>query len=380
MFDLPTEVERFRGRVREFARERVAPGAGERDRKREFPAAIWKELGSLGWLGLIYPKDLGGAGLDFVHYIVLIEELAAVEAALALDVGAHCSLCAGHIWAAGSDEQKKKWIPRLASGQATGSWALTEPEAGSDAAGVRTRATVDGDGWRLDGEKCFITLGTQSHIQVVNASSDPEKGKDGISAFVVEKPAAGLEAKSDFATLGMCSSDTARIRLSGVRVPGDALIGRRGSALRDVKETLDGGRIGVGAVALGIARACLDASIAYAGKRKQFGKPIGQFQSVGNLLADMATDVEAARLLIYKAAFNRQAGRGSSLESSMVKMFASRTAVKAGDSAVQIHGGHGYTCEHPVERYWRDAKLTEIGEGTTQVQQIVIAKSLLGRT
>jgi alkylation response protein AidB-like acyl-CoA dehydrogenase len=381
MLDLPDNVRRFRDTVAEFVRERVAPGAADRDRKREFPADLWAEVGSRGWLGVIYPRDLGGMGLDYLHYATLIEEVASADGSLALMMGAHMSLCTGHIAVAGSDEQKKRLIPRLASGQVTGSWALTEPEAGSDAGGVRTQATpastAAGEGWALNGEKCYITMGNRASVQVVIASTDPLKGKDGLTAFVFERPAPGFEAGPEAPTVGMCSSDTARIRIRDLRLPRSAQLGKRGEAFKDTMRVLDGGRIGVGAVALGLARAALDASVRHASHRKQFGKPLGEFQSVGNMLADMATEIEAARALLYRTADRRDRGVGTSRDSSMAKMFASRVATKACDLAIQIHGGHGYTHACPVERFWRDARLTEIGEGTTQIQQLVIARYLL---
>lgn len=378
LFELPEHVERFRESVRSFVRERVAPGAAERDRERRWPAEQWAEIAARGWLGLVFPREFGGQGLDYLHYAVMIEEIAAADAALALDIGPQTSLAAGQIWIAGTDEQKRRWIPRLARGEAVGSWALTEPEAGSDAGAVSTRAEPDGDGgWRISGQKCFITLGNRADIQVLIASTDPAAGKDGLTAFVIERPTPGFESRPELPTLGMCSSDTARLTLRDVRVPRGHQLGRLGHGFRDAMRALDGGRIGVAAVATGIAAACLADSVRYASRRRQFGRPIGEHQSVGNMLADMAADVEAARMLTYRAAARRDRGAGTSKDSSLAKMFASRAATRAGDWAVQIHGGHGYTREHSVERYWRDAKLTEIGEGTTQIQQMIIARALL---
>lgn len=369
------------GPLREFLRAEVAPGAAERDRSGTFPHELVAGLAELGLLGLQVPERWGGAGLDTSTTARVLEEIAAVDGSLCLTVASHNGLCVGHLLAAGSEAQKDRWLPALARGERLGAWALTEPGSGSDAAALRTRAQPDGDGFRLHGEKSFITQGSFAGVIVVLARSDaPREGRgrsDGISAFVVEGDAAGLHRGPPERKLGLKSSDTASLSLDGVPVPGDALLGARGAGFADVKRLLVGGRIGIAAMALGLGRAALEAAGRYALEREQFDRPLAEHQAVAFPLAEAVTDLEAARLLIRRAAELRDAGRDAGLAASMAKLKAARAGVAACDQAIQTLGGYGYLQDHPVERYWRDARLTRIGEGTDEVQQMVIARSWL---
>jgi len=374
--ELTEQQEALRKTVREFALNELKPGAGQRDKTGEFPQAELARLRELGLSGLIFPAGFGGGGRDFLSYAICVEELARQDASVAITLLAH-TLCASHIYAFGSERQKQEYLVPLASGKKLGAWALTEPEAGSDAGGIRTRAIADGDGWQLDGNKFFITNGSRADILVVMASSNPERGAKGISAFILTGDTPGLNRGKNLDKLGFRSSDTVALGLKGVRVSGEALLGEQDRGFIQAMEMLAAGRIGVAAMAVGIGRACLEDSLAYARKRQAFGHPIADFQAIQWMLADMATEIDAARLLVRRAARLRDAGQGFAREAAMAKLYASEAATRAALKAVQIHGGYGYTRAFAVERYLREAKLCEIGEGTSEVQRMVIAQDLL---
>jgi hypothetical protein len=376
-FDLSEEQQLMRRTVRDFAAREIAPGAAHRDETAHFPTELIPKIAGLGLFGINIPQDYGGAGMDAVSSAVIIEEIARIDAAVALMVAAHNSLCAGHILGFGSEAQKKKYLPQLASGEKLGAWALTEPHSGSDAAALLTSATSNGDHWVLNGEKQFITQGSTAGVYVIMASTDPSRGKGGISAFIVERDTPGLKVGRVENKLGVRASDTAALGLEELRVPNDNLIGERNGAFKDVLLVLQGGRIGVGAMAVGIARGALEESLKYAAEREQFGKPLAEFEAIQWMLADMATEVEAARLLVQGAARLKDIGEPFLKASSEAKLYAAEVAARATSKAVQIHGGYGYMKDCPVERYFRDAKLCEIGEGTSEVQRIIIAKELL---
>jgi alkylation response protein AidB-like acyl-CoA dehydrogenase len=363
--------------VRRFAESEVKPRARELDEKCEFPWDAVRGLADLGIMGMFVEPEYGGSGLDYVSGTIAIEELARHDGSLALTVASHNSLCIGHIRVAGSEAQKKKWLPDLAAGKKLGAWGLTEPNSGSDASGMQTNAVKDGDNWRINGSKIFITQGTVGDVFVILAKTDSSKAQHGISAFIVEKGMSGFSQKSMHGKLGMRASDTAELYFEDVIVPGENLLGDLNNGFIDTLKVLDGGRIGIGALGVGIARGALEESRAYALDRKQFGKAISEFQAIQWMLADMATEVDASRLLVRRAAWTADRGLPMTLTSSQAKLFSSETAVRASMKAIQIHGGYGYTREFPVERYLRDAKLLEIGEGTSEVQRLVIARRIL---
>ena len=375
--ELSDEHIQIRDMIRDFVKAEVIPHAREWDEAEQFPHETVKKLGELGMLGVVIPEELGGSGLDTVSLSLIIEEVARGDGSLALTVASHNGLGSGHILHAGNDEQRAKYIPRLASGEILGAWALTEPGSGSDAGGLRTRAhKVDG-GWVINGSKTFITQGSVGGTCVVLARTDPEAGSSGISAFIVEHGTPGFRVSSHMLKLGMRSSDTCELAFEDCFVPDSQLLGREGYGFKDALAILDSGRITIAALALGLARGALEESAGYALERKQFGKPIAEFQAIQYKLADMATEIDAARLLIMRAAVLKDSGRRYKREASMAKLFASEAAMRACDEAIQIHGGYGYTREYPVERYWRDAKLCTIGEGTSEIQRMVIAREIL---
>jgi alkylation response protein AidB-like acyl-CoA dehydrogenase len=376
-FELSEEQELLRKTVREFAETELLPHSREWDEKQGFPREVFAKLGELGIMGVVWPPEYGGAGLTTLDYAIVLEELARVDAGVALSVAAHNSLCSGHIYLAGSEEQRKKFLLPLARGEKIGCWGLTENSAGSDAGGTRTTATREGAHWVLHGSKSFITNGGQADTAVVMAVTDKSRGKKGISAFVVERGTAGFRSGKKEDKLGVRSSDTSELILEDCRVPAENLLGREGHGFIDTLRILDRGRIGIAAFSVGIAQASLEASIQYAGGRRQFGHAIAEFQAIQFKIADMATKVAASRLLAFRAAALRDAGRDHTVESSMAKLFASETAVEVATEAIQIHGGYGYVKEYPVERYWRDSKLGTIGEGTSEVQRLIIARELL---
>jgi alkylation response protein AidB-like acyl-CoA dehydrogenase len=377
-FGLSEEQQLLKRTVREFAEAELLPHCLEWDEKQEFPREVFAKLGELGLMGVCWPAAYGGSGLSTLDYALVMEELARVDAGVALSVAAHNSLCSGHIYLAGTEEQKKKYLVPLAKGENVGCWGLTESSAGSDAGGTKTTAVRDGGGWLLNGSKTFITNGRVADIAVVMAVTDRKKGKKGISAFVVERGLAGFRAGKKENKLGVRSSDTSELVFEDCRVPAENLLGQEGMGFVDTLRILDRGRIGIAAWSLGIAQACLEASLKYAKDRRQFGHPIADFQAVQFKIAEMAMNVDAARLLVWRAAHLRDTGQGHTVESSMAKLFAGEAAVQIALEALQIHGGYGYVKEYPVERYLRDSKLGTIGEGTSEVQKLVIARGLLG--
>ena len=368
----------LRETIRDFALKEILPHALEWDEKQEFPLETLKQLGELGMMGAVVDPDYGGAGLGYPEYVMGVEELSRVDGSLALSVAAHNSLCVNHIDLIGNEEQKNNYLKPLASGQALGAWALTEPGSGSDAASARTRAVKEKGSWVLTGNKSFCTHGRSADIYVILAVTDPDQGKHGLSAFIVEKGAEGLVPGKKENKLGCRSSETTSLALEDLRVPEENLLGAEGKGFTDALRVIDGGRISIAAMSLGIAQGALDCSLKYAREREQFGRRISEFQGIQWKLAEMATRIEAARLLTYEAAWIKQRQRTSvPRHSSMAKLYAGETAVWVSEQAIQIHGGYGYTKEYPPEKYWRDAKLGTIGEGTSEIQRMVVARELL---
>lgn len=380
-FELTREQRDILGSLREFLRSEVAPGAAERDQSHTFPLELTKQLGEMGVMGAQTPEAYGGAGLDTATFALIIEEIATVDGSLALTVASHNSLAQGHLLIAGNEEQKKRFLPTLASGERLGAWGLTEPGSGSDSGGMATRARETADGFVINGSKIFITQGSVGGTYVINARTDePRQGKaktDGLSAFVLSRETPGLRIGRKEDKLGLNSSDTAQLIFEDMFVPKEALVGTRGEGFKDVMRVLDGGRIGIAAMAVGLGRAALDAAAKYAIERKQFDRSIADFQGVSFKLAEMSTHLEAARLLYLKAAALKDAGKPFTMAAAQAKLFASEIGVQACDHAIQIYGGYGYMREYPVERYWRDARLTRIGEGSSEIQHVVIARELL---
>ena len=376
-FSLTEEQQLLKKTVREFAEAEIGPHAREWDEKQEFPRAVFTKLGELGLMGVVWPAEYGGSGMSTLDYAIVMEELSRVDAGVALSVAAHNSLSSGHIFLAGTEEQKKKYLGPLARGEKIGCWGLTENSAGSDAGGTKTTAVRDGAHWVLNGSKTFITNGRVADTAVVMAVTDRAKGNKGISAFILERGMKGFRSGKKEDKLGVRSSDTSELVFEDCRVPAENLLGKEGSGFVDTLKILDRGRIGIAAFSIGIAQAALEASMTYSQGRRQFGHPIADFQAIQFKIADMATKVSAARLLAWHAASLRDAGKEHKVESSMAKLFASEAAVEIALDAVQIHGGYGYLKEYPVERYLRDSKLGTIGEGTSEVQRLVIARELL---
>ncbi|MGQ9496107.1 MAG: acyl-CoA dehydrogenase family protein [Thermoanaerobaculaceae bacterium] len=370
-------VEELRQLVQDFARREIAPSVRKWDKEAFFPREIFAKLGELGLLGILVPPEYGGAGLSYHHFVAAVEELAAVEPGIALSVAAHNSLAVGHILAFGNEEQKKTWLPRLTSGASLGAWALTEPDSGSDAASLRTRAKRNGKGWQLSGSKAFITHASVAEVAVVMARSLEKEGGPGISAFIVPLNAPGVIRGKKEDKLGMRTSDTASLTFESCFVGEEALLGKEGEGYKQAMRVLEGGRVSIAALSVGIARAALEAALAYAKTRKQFNLPLSAFEGIRFKLADMATHLDAARLLIAKAVELREQGKPWMRLASEAKLFASELAVKAAEEAIQIHGGYGYTKEYPVEKLWRDAKLCTIGEGTSEIQRLIISKELI---
>ena len=377
-FDLSEEQQLLRTTVRDFAQERLAPHSYEWDEKQEFPREVFTQLGALGLMGVCWPPEYGGAGMSTLDWAIVMEELARVDAGVALSLAAHHSLCSGHIHLAGSEAQKKRYLVPLAKGEAIGCWGLTENSAGSDAGGTKTTAVRDGDHYVLNGSKTFITNGRLADTAVIMAVTDKSKGKKGISAFIVERGTKGFRSGKKEDKMGVRCSDTSELVFEDCRVPVHNLLGQEGMGFIDTLRILDRGRIGIGAFSLGIAQASLEASMRYAKERKQFGHAIADFQAIQFKIAEMATKVQASRLLVHRAATLRDEGREHTAESSMAKLFAGESAVEVAMEAIQIHGGYGYIKEYKVERYLRDSKLGTIGEGTSEVQKLVIARELLG--
>ncbi len=377
-FELSQDQLAIRDMVRDFARKEIAPRGEAWDEKEEFPTDVFAQLGELGMLGVLVPEEYGGTGLGYMEYVTILEEIGAADGGVGLGVAAHNSLCTNHIYLFGSEDLRRQYLPKLATGEWMGAWGLTEPGAGSDAGGTRTTARRDGDEWVLEGTKTFITHATVGKVAVVMARSDPEAQKHhGISAFVVPTDLPGVSPGKREKKCGMRSSDTSQLVLEGCRIPGDFLLGSEGEGFIQAMKVLDGGRISIAALSLGIARGALDAAVAYAPVREQFGKPLAAYQMIRAKIADMATMVDAARLLTQRAAWLKDSGQETTRESSMAKVYASEVAVKVAEEAIQILGGYGYTTEYPVERAWRDAKLCTIGEGTSEIQRLVIAREVL---
>ena len=382
-FELSPEHDLLRSTIRDFMVKEVAPVVDEHERERRFPVEVVRRLGEMGWLGIPIPEDEGGSGLDTLAYAIAIEEIGRVWGSLGLIVAAHTSLGCGPLHLAGSAEQKEQFLVPMASGRVIGAYGLTEPGAGSDAGGTRTTAELepsdDGGAWVLYGGKRFITNAGHAGTYIVTArTGTTDKGDAEISAFIVPADTPGFSVGRLEDKLGLHASATGELRFENARIPAENLLGIKGEGFRTFLKILDGGRISIGALAVGLAQAALDASIPYAQTREQFGRPIGSFQGVAFMVADMATEIEAARSLVWKSAWLKDQGRDYGLVAAEAKLFASEVSSRATNAAIQIHGGYGYTTDYPVERYLRDAKLTEIGEGTSQVQRLVIARKILG--
>jgi hypothetical protein len=376
-FVLTEEQEQLRREIRSFAAREIAPHIMAWDEASEFPLDVVKKLGAMGLLGVIIPPAYGGAGLGYVDYVLAIEELSAVDGSLGLTLAAHNSLGTNHIFLSGSEEQKKKYLPSLASGEWLAAWALTEPGSGSDASNARTTATRRGDKYLLNGTKTFITNGHYADVVVVIAVTDKSQGTHGLSAFIVEKDAKGFRPGKKENKLGLRASDTAELIFEDCEIPAENLLGAEGEGFVDAMRVLDGGRISIAALALGIGRGALDAALKYVKERRQFGKAIAEFQGIQWKLADMATELDAARLLTQRAAVLKDAGRKITRESSMAKLFASEVAVRICNETVQLFGGYGFIKDYPAEKFYRDVKLCTIGEGTSEIQRMVIAREIL---
>ena len=379
-FTFTDEQNQLRRSVRDFAVGEIAPHVMEWDEISHFPLEIMPKLAEMGLLGIIFPEQYGGAGLGYIDYVIAVEELSRVDGSVGIIVAAHNSLCSNHIFKFGSEAQKQKYLVPLAQGKKIGAWSLTEPEAGSDAGGTRTTAVRDGNSWVLNGAKTFTTNGHYADVCVAMAVTDKSKNSHGISAFIVDKGIAGFKPGKKENKLGLRASDTSEVIFSDCRIPAENLLGAEGEGFIGSLKILDGGRISIAALALGMAQGALDAAIKYAKQRKQFGQAISEFQAIQFKLADMATEVEAARLLVYQAAWlaDRKDVRFTR-ESSMAKLFASEVAVRVANECVQIHGGYGFIKDYPAEKFYRDVKLCTIGEGTSEIQRLVIARQLLGK-
>ncbi|MDH4258178.1 MAG: acyl-CoA dehydrogenase family protein [Candidatus Aminicenantes bacterium] len=376
-FLLTQEQEILKDSIKNFAEKEIRTRIKESDAKGEWPEELTQKLGDMGLLGIVIPPEYSGAGYSNVDYVIILEEISKVDPSVGLVVAAHNSLCSNHINLFGNEEQKKKYLTRLASGQTLGAWGLTEPEAGSDAAALKTRAVKDGNDWVLNGTKRFITNGSLAEIHVVMAITDPEKGRKGISAFILEKGIEGFKPGKKEDKLGIRSADTSELIFEDVRVPAENMLGEEGSGYRQAMAILDGGRVSIAGFSLGIAAGALEASLKYAKERVQFNRPIADFQAIQWMLADGFTELEAARLLTYRAAYLEDQGKKIPKESAMAKLFASELAVKASSMAVQIFGGYGFIKEYPVEKFYRDSKLATIGEGTSEIQRWIVAQKVL---
>ncbi|MFQ5881550.1 MAG: acyl-CoA dehydrogenase family protein [Candidatus Methylomirabilales bacterium] len=375
-----TETQRaIQETVRNFAQREIIPNAAEYDQREEFPWEIIRRLADLGLLGVLVPEEYGGAGMDYRSYVAILEELGRADASIALTVQAHNSLAVNHILLFGTEEQKRRYLPVLAKGEMLAAWALTEPGSGSDAASMRTTAVRQGSAYTLSGTKNFITSGSIAGVYVILAVTDLTLGNHGISTFIVEKGLPGFSVGRREKKLGVRASDTSQLILDHVQVPMENLLGEIHHGFINALQVLDGGRVGMAALAVGLARAALEESVSYSKQRVQFGQPISSFQAIQFKLADMAISIDAARLLAYRAAFLADQGNPFTKEASMAKVYSAEAAVRAANEAIQIHGGYGYITEYPVERYLRDAKLCEIGEGTSEIQRLIIAREILGR-
>ena len=377
-FSFTEEQDLLRRSVREFAESEIRPHVEEWDRAQHFPEELVPALGRLGLMGIQIPERYGGSGLSAIDYCLCIEELARVDPSIALSVAAHNGLCAAHILMFGSEDQRERYLPKLAKGEHIGAWGLTEATSGSDAASMRARARREGDDWILDGAKTFTTHGRVGHVMVVMAITERSQGPHGISAFIVERGTPGMSAGKKEDKLGMRASDTSEVVFEQCRIPGRQLLGREGEGFINVLQVLDAGRVGIAALAVGLARGAYEAARAYALERRQFGRPIAEFDAIRSKLATMVTQIEAARLLTLLAAFRKDQGRRLTHESAVAKLYASEMAVRAAEDCVQIHGGYGFIRDYPAEKFFRDVKLTTIGEGTSEIQRLVIARQLIG--
>jgi alkylation response protein AidB-like acyl-CoA dehydrogenase len=385
-FSLSDEQQQLRRTVREFAEGEIAPHVMEWDEASQFPSEIMPKMAEMGFLGVIFPEKYGGAGMGYVEYAIIIEELSRIDGSVGIIVAAHNSLCTNHIYKFGSEEQKRKYVGPLAQGKKIGCWSLTEPEAGSDAGGTRTVASKKEGGWLINGSKTFTTNGHYADVCVAMAVTDARKKSHGISAFVIEKGTPGFRPGKKENKLGLRASDTSEVVFTDCRVPAGSLLGAEGEGFVNSLQILDGGRISIAALGLGMAQGAYECALRYAKQRKQFGKPIADFQAIQFKLADMATQIEAARLLTYQAAWiaDRAIASGDgnlrfTRESSMAKLYAGEVAVRVANEAVQIHGGYGFIKDYPAEKYYRDVKLCTIGEGTSEIQRLVIARQLIGK-
>ena len=376
-FEFSAEQIQLRKMVREFAESEIRPHVLKWDEEQIFPLEQIKKAGALGFLGAIFPEELGGSELGYVDYSIIIEELARVDPSVALIVAAHNSLCTNHIYLAGNEEQKRRYIPKLASGEWIGCWSLTEPEAGSDAGGTRTTAVIRDDEWVLNGGKTFTTNAHYAQVCVAMAVTDRAASQHGISAFILEAGTPGFTVGKKENKLGMRASATGEVLFSNCRLRREQLLGKPGEGFVDSLRILDGGRISIAALSIGLAQGAYEAALGYSKQRKQFGRPISEFQAIQHKLADMATSIEAARLLTYRTGALKDLGKRVTKESAMAKLFASEMAVRVADDALQIHGGYGFIKDYPVEKFYRDVKLCTIGEGTSEIQRLVIARQLL---
>jgi len=375
-FQLTEEQIMIQKVVRDFAAKELAPLAAELDERGEFPHAITKKMAEIGLFGLPFAEEYGGSGAGYLAYAIAVEEISRACASTGITYAAHCSIGAGPIYLFGTEEQKQKWLPLCASGQAFAAFGLTEPNAGSDAGGTQTTAVLAGEQWVLNGNKCFITNAGVSKVAVITAMTDRSRGSKGISSFLVPTDTPGFSVGRPYHKLGLKASDTREIILEDVRIPKENMLGKPNEGFKQFLQALDGGRISIGALSVGIAQACLDASLQYAKERRQFGQSIAKFQAIQFKLADMKLKTELARLMVYKAAWLKDQAQPFSMEAAIAKLYASEACMQSASEAVQIHGGYGYMKEYPVERYFRDAKLMEIEEGTSEIQRLVIARLL----
>src|SRR5919202_903485 len=379
-FELTEEQQQVKWSVREFAEAEIGPHVLEWDESQHFPVELWPKLAELGLTGVIFPEEYGGAGMGYVEYATIIEELSRVDGSIGISVAAHNSLCSNHIFIYGSEEQKQKYLVPLAQGKHLGAWGLTEPGAGSDASGTRTVAVMQNGGFVVNGAKNFITHAIHADTCVAMAVTDRAKRSKGISAFIFEKGQKGFTPTKKENKLGLRASETASVVFEDCYVPDENRLGDEGMGFIQAMQVLDGGRISIAALAVGIAQGAYESAVRYSKERYQFGRPIAEFQAIQFKLADMATQIEAARLLTYRAAALKDAGRKVTKESSMAKLFAGEVSVRVSEEAIQIHGGYGYTKDYPPEKFWRDSKLCTIGEGTSEIQRLIIAKQILSNT
>jgi alkylation response protein AidB-like acyl-CoA dehydrogenase len=376
-FELNEEQQQIKYSVREFAESEIRPHVMEWDESQHFPDELRPKLAELGLMGVLFPENYGGAGMGYVEYATIIEELGRVDGSVGLSVAAHNSLCSNHIYSFGTEEQKQKYLVPLAQGESFGAWGLTESQAGSDASGTRTTAIRSNGGWKVNGSKNFITHAIACNTLVAVAVTDKTKGSHGISAFIFDKSMEGFRSDKKENKVGMRASETSSVVFEDCYVPDENRLGEEGEGFRQAMQVLDGGRISIAALSVGIAQGAYEAAVRYAKERQQFGKPIAEFEGIQFKLADMATQIEAARLLTLQAAALKDAGKKTTQRSAMAKLFASEVAVRVAEESVQVHGGYGYTKDYPAEKYWRDSKLCTIGEGTSEIQRLVIAKNLL---